>query len=42
MEINMSPNLTPSRDKYEINESSYKKVVHDALQCVIGIENEER
>jgi tubulin monoglycylase TTLL15 len=38
MEINMSPNLTPSADRFEIHAAGYEKVVHDALECVVGIE----
>jgi tubulin monoglycylase TTLL15 len=41
MEINMSPNLTPSADRYEIHGPSYEKVVHDALECAVSIEGKK-
>lgn len=39
MEVNMSPNLTPSADRYEGYASSYEQVVYNTLQCVVGIDH---
>jgi tubulin monoglycylase TTLL15 len=41
MEINMSPNLTPSADRFEIHGPGYEKVIHDALECAVGIEGKK-
>lgn len=34
MEVNMSPNLTPSRAKFETNALSYEQVVYNTLKLV--------
>jgi tubulin monoglycylase TTLL15 len=39
MEVNMSPNLTPSADKFEGYALGYEQVTYTALHCVMGIDN---
>lgn len=34
MEVNMSPNLTPSNDRFEKNSLSYEQVVHNTIKLV--------
>lgn len=38
MEVNMSPNLTPSEDRHEPNGLGYEQVVYNTLKLV-GAEN---
>ena len=38
MEVNMSPNLTPTAKKFEPHGSSYEQVTYNALHCAIGID----
>lgn len=39
MEVNMSPNLTPSKDRFKVHGLGYEQVVFNALRC-LGISNE--
>lgn len=38
MEVNMSPNLTPSAEKFKLHASSYEQVTYNALHCALGID----
>lgn len=38
MEVNMSPNLTPSNDRFEGHALGYEQVVFHALRCAVGID----
>jgi tubulin monoglycylase TTLL15 len=42
MEINLSPNLTPASERFEIHAPLYEKVIHDSLELVMGIEHGSR
>lgn len=35
----MSPNLTPSEERFEVSGVGYEQVVFNVLQCVMGINN---
>lgn len=39
MEVNMSPNLTPSADRFEGHALGYEQVTYTALHCVMGIDH---
>lgn len=42
MEVNMSPNLTPSAERYEGHALGYEQVVYNALHCVMGVDHKLR
>lgn len=41
MEVNMSPNLTPSKERMEVHGLGYEQVIFNVLRC-IGLANDQK